>query len=89
MWVDALKGFLMILVVRIGHSPGELDFPLITYIYWFDMPAFFLLSGLFFKEIAKNESSKAIIKKKIYAVNDSLLILLFFSSLQLFDIASR
>ena len=64
MWVDVTKGFLMILVV-IGHYPGEVDFPFITYIYWFHMPAFFLLSGLFFKEIAKNESSKPIIKKDL------------------------
>lgn len=48
-WVDVTKGFLMILVV-IGHYPGELDFPLSKYIYWFHMPAFFLMSGLFFKE---------------------------------------
>ena len=76
MWVDALKGFLMILVV-IGHYPGELDFPFITYIYWFHMPAFFLLSGLFFKEIAKNESSKAIIKKRFMQLMIPYLFFLF------------
>ena len=40
----------MVLVV-IGHYPGELNFPLSKYIYWFHMPAFFLLSGLFFKPV--------------------------------------
>ena len=62
-WVDVTKGFLMILVV-IGHYPGELDFPLITYIYWFHMPAFFLLSGLFFKEIKDDQSTTKSIKKR-------------------------
>ncbi|MEI4770033.1 acyltransferase family protein [Psychrobacillus sp. FJAT-51614] len=62
-WVDVTKGFLMILVV-IGHYPGELEFPLGKYIYWFHMPAFFLLSGLFFKEIKENESSNKTIKKR-------------------------
>lgn len=62
-WVDVTKGFLMILVV-IGHYPGELDFPLAKYIYWFHMPAFFLLSGLFFKEISEDESSNKTVKKR-------------------------
>ncbi|WP_342599187.1 acyltransferase family protein [Psychrobacillus sp. FSL H8-0483] len=62
-WVDVTKGFLMILVV-IGHYPGELDFPLIKYIYWFHMPAFFLLSGIFFKEMKDNESANPTIKKR-------------------------
>ena len=62
-WVDVTKGFLMILVV-IGHYPGELDFPFITYIYWFHMPAFFLLSGLFFKELKEEQDTKVSIKKR-------------------------
>ncbi|MEK3976709.1 acyltransferase family protein [Psychrobacillus sp. FSL K6-1267] len=62
-WVDVTKGFLMILVV-IGHYPGELNFPLSKYIYWFHMPAFFLLSGIFFKEIKEDEASNKTVKKR-------------------------
>ena len=62
-WVDVTKGFLMILVV-IGHYPGELNFPLSKYIYWFHMPAFFLLSGLFFKEAKNRAEAGESIKKR-------------------------
>ena len=62
-WVDITKGFLMILVV-IGHYPGELDFPLAKYIYWFHMPAFFILSGLFFKPILDKKDIKPTIYKR-------------------------
>ncbi|OBW58937.1 fucose 4-O-acetylase [Solibacillus silvestris] len=62
-WVDITKGFLMILVV-IGHYPGELDFPLAKYIYWFHMPAFFILSGLFFKPILDKKEIKPTIHKR-------------------------
>lgn len=64
-WVDTTKGFLMILVV-IGHYAGPMatDFPLIKYIYWFHMPAFFLLSGLFFKPILDNAKLKPAIHKR-------------------------
>lgn len=62
-WVDVTKGFLMILVV-IGHYPGELDFPLSKYIYWFHMPAFFILSGLFFKPVMEKGMMKAVIHKR-------------------------
>jgi len=62
-WVDVTKGFLMILVV-IGHYPGQLDFPLGKYIYWFHMPAFFLLSGLFFKPVLEKGKSKEVIYKR-------------------------
>ncbi|MGK7376577.1 acyltransferase family protein [Planococcus sp. 1R117A] len=64
-WVDSVKGFLMILVV-IGHYSGPMitDFPLIKYIYWFHMPAFFLLSGLFFKPITDSNDLKPAIHKR-------------------------
>lgn len=39
-WVDTMKAFLIISVV-IGHSTS----PLVTYIYLFHMPAFFMLAG--------------------------------------------
>lgn len=63
-WVDATKGLLMLLVV-IGHYPGEMDHPWLTYIYWFHMPAFFLLSGLFFHPVQRGKSMAASIKKRI------------------------
>lgn len=62
-WVDVTKGFLMILVV-IGHYPGQLDFPLAKYIYWFHMPAFFILSGMFFKPILEKGITKQAIHKR-------------------------
>jgi fucose 4-O-acetylase-like acetyltransferase len=62
-WVDVTKGFLMILVV-IGHYPGQLDFPLVKYIYWFHMPAFFILSGMFFKPILEKGITKQAIHKR-------------------------
>lgn len=75
-WVDVTKGFLMILVV-IGHYPGELDFPFIKYIYWFHMPAFFLLSGIFFKEIKDSQSTKKTIKKRFMQLMVPYLFFLF------------
>lgn len=62
-WLDAAKGFLMILVV-LGHYPGEMPFPLIQYIYWFHMPAFFLLSGIFFKEVASLKEANGSLTKR-------------------------
>ncbi|WP_339175092.1 acyltransferase family protein [Solibacillus sp. FSL R5-0691] len=62
-WVDITKGFLMILVV-IGHYPGELEFPLAKYIYWFHMPAFFILSGLFFKPVLEKKDIKLTVYKR-------------------------
>jgi len=75
-WVDVTKGFLMILVV-IGHYPGELDFPFIKYIYWFHMPAFFLLSGIFFKEIKDDQNTKMTIKKRFMQLMVPYLFFLF------------
>lgn len=62
-WVDAAKGLLMIFVV-IGHYPVKLDQPWITFIYWFHMPAFFILSGLFFKPVPQNERILPYVKKR-------------------------
>ncbi|MFJ5770844.1 acyltransferase family protein [Psychrobacillus sp. NPDC093180] len=75
-WVDVTKGFLMILVV-IGHYPGELNFPFIKYIYWFHMPAFFLLSGIFFKEIKDDQNTKGTIKKRFMQLMVPYLFFLF------------
>lgn len=62
-WLDATKGFLMILVV-LGHFPHEMPIPLIQYIYWFHMPAFFLLSGIFFKEATSLKDAKGTLTKR-------------------------
>ncbi|WP_342526300.1 acyltransferase family protein [Chryseomicrobium sp. FSL W7-1435] len=62
-WLDAAKGFLMILVV-LGHYPHDMPFPLIQYIYWFHMPAFFLLSGIFFKEVYSLKEAKGALTKR-------------------------
>jgi len=43
-WVDSMKALLIIAVV-VGHSRT----PLVTYIYLFHMPAFFILSGYTYK----------------------------------------
>jgi len=53
----------MIFVV-IGHYPGELNFPLSKYIYWFHMPAFFIMSGLFFKPLLEKGALAGGIKKR-------------------------
>lgn len=62
-WIDLTKGLLMIFVV-IGHYPGELNFPLSKYIYWFHMPAFFIMSGLFFKPLLEKGALVTGIKKR-------------------------
>jgi len=58
--VDVAKGILIIMVV-IGHS--GIDFA--KYIYWFHMPVFFILSGLFFKKINSYEEFLAFVKKNV------------------------
>lgn len=49
---DIAKGILIIFVI-LGHAPR---FPLLyqVIIYWFHMPAFFIVSGLFFKDKGSN-----------------------------------
>lgn len=44
-FVDIVRGILIILVI-IGHT----KFPYEVYIYWFHMPAFFMLSGALYKQ---------------------------------------
>lgn len=62
-WVDAAKGLLMIFVVM-GHFPVKLEDPYITFIYWFHMPAFFIISGLFFKPVLQGERTFPVVKKR-------------------------
>lgn len=50
LWVDILKGILIIFVV-IGHS----WFPYSKYIYWFHMPVFFMISGYVFTPTKMNK----------------------------------
>ncbi|MBO9129809.1 acyltransferase family protein [Bacillus sp. 165] len=51
-WLDAAKGFCMILVV-LGHAYETSE--ITTCIYWFHMPAFFLFSGYVFNIKEWNE----------------------------------
>lgn len=58
-YIDILKGILIISVVL-----GHLGVPFSKYIYWFHMPVFFMVSGLFlFKET--ETSMKDFVKRKI------------------------
>lgn len=56
--IDVLKGFLIIIVV-LGHS----GFEYLRYIYWFHMPAFFIISGFLYK-VPKQENLKLFSFKK-------------------------
>jgi fucose 4-O-acetylase-like acetyltransferase len=60
-WLDAAKGFGMILVV-LGHAYDPHD--IITYIYWFHMPAFFMFSGYVCKPIQEWSQLGDLIKKR-------------------------
>lgn len=45
-WINAAKGFAILCVV-IGHS--DLNSPIINIIFWFSMPAFFIIAGYLFR----------------------------------------
>ncbi len=60
-WVDSMKAFLILAVVA-GHSTS----PLVTYIYLFHMPAFFLLSGYTYR--GGHYTLAAFIRKKIVTI---------------------
>lgn len=64
-WLDAAKGFGMILVVA-GHAYNHND--LITYIYWLHMPAFFLFSGYVSKPIEQWSQLGPYVKKRVYSL---------------------
>lgn len=51
--IDIIRGMLIILVV-LGHSGISIS----KYIYWFHMPLFFFISGIFFKKINTIEDFK-------------------------------
>jgi polysaccharide biosynthesis protein PslL len=58
-WLDIAKGIAIILVV-IGHS-AAFD---VTPIYWFHMPAFFIISGYLFKSQDSIQSIKEWVRKR-------------------------
>src|SRR3954469_18716053 len=60
---DIAKGLLIVLVV-VGHSKSDLT----KYIYWFHMPAFFALSGYFFKRIDNYEALGVRVIKLVYSL---------------------
>ncbi|WP_155890937.1 acyltransferase family protein [Ectobacillus panaciterrae] len=60
-WLDAAKGLCMILVVA-GHAYKQKDY--ITYIYWFHMPFFFLLSGYVSKPVHQWPQLRGFIRKR-------------------------
>ena len=63
-WVDALKGFLILLVV-IGHLTQSYEQAngLYTFIYTFHMPLFFWVSGYLSVNLARRNASQYVIKK--------------------------
>ncbi len=73
-WIDFLRGILIVLVV-VGHS--QVGFS--KYIYWFHMPAFFMLSGYLFKPVAnwKDWKSYALKKTTSLLIPYSLFLILF------------
>ncbi|MHC0037550.1 acyltransferase family protein [Pseudoneobacillus sp. C159] len=58
-WIDVAKGIAIILVV-VGHA-ATFD---VTPIYWFHMPAFFMMSGFFFKPMDSMNAIKAWLVKR-------------------------
>lgn len=63
LWLDSAKGFALILVVA-GHAYNHNS--LITYIYWFHMPAFFLFSGYVSKPVEKWSQVGPYLKRRAY-----------------------
>ena len=65
-WIDVMKGILIIFVV-IGHTYLNEDIK--TFIFWFHMPLFFIISGYLMKKTKGDEkyaqNKKQYIKKKV------------------------
>ena len=63
-WVDALKGFLILLVVM-GHmaDPKDASSGIYSFIYTFHMPLFFMVSGILALDIRNKNVSKYIGRK--------------------------
>ena len=63
-WIDAAKGF-AILLVMMGHSdPPEV---VMTWLYTFHVPLFFFLSGYVFK-IKNGENFLSFVRRKIFTL---------------------
>lgn len=62
-WLDVAKGLGIILVVY-GHSSIFAQNALLIYIYWFHMPAFFIISGYLFKNPQNLSGLRELIKKR-------------------------
>ena len=60
-WIDALKGFGIVLVVFAHHS---LPVALEIYIYSFHMPLFFFISGFLFNFVKYSESAANFVKER-------------------------
>jgi len=76
--IDTFKGILILLVV-LGHT----TFPYKNYIYWFHMPAFFLISGMLFKEVNSFKQLKNYIKKRtLGSLGYYIFFLLLFSLME-------
>lgn len=65
LWLDGAKGFAMILVVA-GHVYNHNN--LITYIYWFHMPAFFLFSGYVSKPVERWSQVGPYLKRRAHSL---------------------
>ncbi|AWC29048.1 acyltransferase family protein [Bacillus cytotoxicus] len=65
LWLDSAKGFALILVVA-GHAYNHNN--LITYIYWFHMPAFFLFSGYVSKPVKQWSQVGPYLKKRAHSL---------------------
>lgn len=63
LWADIARGICIIFVV-IGHA--DIDNWLMNLIYWFHMPAFFVISGFFFKPSGDRATLVSWIKKRTY-----------------------
>ncbi len=64
-WVDALKGFGIILVV-FAHYKLPIAFD--TYIFSFHMPLFFFISGFLFNFVKYTESAANFVKRRFRAL---------------------
>lgn len=92
-WIDALKGFAILLVV-LGHCLGGFDRAhqfqstsgfsnaLLYIIYSFHMPLFFALSGYLYRKIWQPLGSKRFVKKYIFKLVDLAVIYFIFSLLR-------
>jgi fucose 4-O-acetylase-like acetyltransferase len=58
--IDIAKGILILLVV-LGHSGA----PFSKYIYWFHMPAFFMIAGFFAKDFATRKLAYSYLQQKL------------------------